>query len=415
MILAGPVVALGLILAACNDGGDVRIIALTPTATSTPETQMSPTPIAAVGSVTPTAAAGLSSELPPRPVNPLASGLTLAGYLVGGNADLANCLPQLVTTWQLAPTSGQRCLFADIDGDGEAEFAFAITMNDGPGDVWIFESRAENFRLFSSARVLANEILKEVTIEATEDLTGDRFPDLVISALLCDGEVCRTRFVIASAHHGTLEDLMPPKVEIMGAVDIRVENVVGDDDLADMIISAGKAPTPGGGPPRTSDLVLNWSGLRFFERELYGEPRYLFHAIVDADEAFRAGEYESARELYKTAVTNTSLVDWRVEQGIGSGRAELSAYALFRAALAAQRMNEQENLMALLDQAVDSYGETLHGTLAAIYRETTLGQVPPALSCATLEDFLRPQAARFNQIWDYGFDNPDHPIDEICS
>ena len=411
----GLALTFALLLAACGDGGDVQIIALTPTPTPAPaDGGVSPTQIAPPTSITATATVEPSAELPPRPANPLASGLAVAGYLAGGSADLAGCLPELVSAWQLAPTLGARCLFADIDGDGEGEFAFAVTLIDGPGDVWFFQGSDESFRLFSSARVLANQVLEEVTIEATDDLTGDRFPELVISALLCDANTCTTRFVIASAHNGILEDMMPPGIEISGAAAVRVEDVVGDE-LADVIIAGGTAPTPGGGPPRSSELVLNWGGLRFFEREQFDAPRYLFHAIVDADEAFAAGEHAQARGLYEAAVADTALVDWRVEQGTGSGRAELSAYALFRAGLAAQRMNDDAGLIALLDRALASYGATLHGQVAAIYREATLAQVPAGLSCAAVEEFLQAQTSRFNAIWDYGFDNPEHRISDICS
>ena len=411
---SGLAFALLLLLGACGDGGDVRIIALTPTPTPEVDPAAGPTQIPPPTAITATATGEPSAELPPRPANPLASGIAVAGYLASGAADLPGCLPDLVSLWQLAPTLGERCLFADIDGDGRGEYVFALTLIEGPGDVWFFQSDDENFRLFSSARVLANRVLDQVAIEATTDLTGDRFPDVLISALLCDANVCNTRFVIASAHQGTLEDLAPLELEIAGAAEVRVDDVVGDE-LPDVVIAGGRAPTPGGGPPRSSEIVLNWGGLRFFEREQFDEPRYLFHAIVDADEAFAAGEYQQARALYEAAVADTALVDWRVEQGIGSGRTELSAYALLRAALAAQRLNDESGLIALLQQAVASHGASLHGQVAAIYLEATQAQVPAGLSCAAVEEFLRPQQSLFNQVWDYGFDNPEHRIGDLCS
>ena len=411
--LAGVTLAL---LAACGDGGDVQIVALTRT----------PTPVAAAGgatsiapptSITATAGPEPSTVLPPRPDNPVAGGLLVASYLAGGGADIVGCLPELVDSWQLAATSGERCLFADIDGDGVSELAYAFTLapagETAPGDVWFFQGVDESFRLYSSARVLANAVLEDVTIEAVTDLTGDRFPDLVISARICGADVCTSRFLIASSHRGRLEDLVPDDLTIATLESVRVEDVSGDG-LPDVILKGGTVPTPGAGPPRSAEHVLNWDGLKFFDREQADEPRYLFHAIVDADEAFAAAQYGDARSQYEAATSNTALVDWRVESGQGSGRGELVPYALFRAGLAALRNDDDAGALALFGRAADGYGSALHGQVAAIYREAVQTQVPPSLACTSVEQYLQPQAARYAQIWDYGFENPEHRISDLC-
>ena len=411
--LAGVALAL---LAACGDGGDVQIVALTRTAT--PEAAPGgPTPIAPPTSITATATPVPSAVLAPRPNNPVAGGLLVASYLAGGDADIAGCLPELVEAWLLSTTAGERCVFADMDGDGVSELAYALTLaptgETGPGDVWFFQGADESFRLYSSARVLANAVLEDVTIEAAADLTGDRFPELVISARICGADVCTSRFLIASSHRGTLEDLAPEDLTIATLESVRVEDLSGDG-LPDVILKGGTVPTAGAGPPRSAEHVLNWGGLKFFDREQPDEPRYLFHAIVDADEAFAATEYGSARSLYASAASNTGLVDWRVESGQGSGRGELLPYALFRAGLAALRDGDDAGALALLSQAADGYGASLHGQVAAIYREAIQAHVPPGLACSSVEQFLQPQASRFAQIWDYGFANPEHRISDLC-
>mgnify|MGYP006966945559 CR=1 FL=1 len=81
----------------------------------------------------------------------------------------------------------------------------------------------------------------------------------------------------------------------------------------------------------------------------------------------------------------------------------------------APRTPAAAGLLALLGQAVGSYGASLHGQVAAIYLEATQAQVPAGLSCASVEQFLRPQQSLFNQVWDYGFDNPEHHIGDLCS
>ncbi|MYB42618.1 MAG: VCBS repeat-containing protein [Chloroflexi bacterium] len=427
---------LALLAAACGDGGEVRVIALTPTPApdETPTRSdtgpsiivtATPTPTAIEGTATPTptqtATRDEPSEPPPRPEEPLASALLLRDYLLTGEANLPGCLPDLVSAWGLAPTSGERCLFADFDGDGASEFVFALTLADGGGDIWFYESSEEDFRLFSSARVLVNATLEGVTIEAIADLTGDRFPDLVISTLRCEDDACDRRLLIISNHRGNLEDLMPAGVPVSATAGVRVETpeeaggTTGGARATRLLIEDETVSDSSAGPVRASNLALTWTEAGFISEATTDAPRYLFHAIVDADGAFRSGDYARARALYASAAADTSLVDWRVEQGRASGRAELSAYALFRAALAAQRLRDDAGMVALLDQAVDDLGRTLHGQVAAIYREGLRTDTAPGLICSAIEQFLRAQESRFDAIWNYGPHNPEHRISELCS
>ncbi len=431
--LAAVLATLALLTAGCGDGGDVRVIALTPTPApdETPVRDDSgpsiivtatPTPTVLEGTATPTptqtATRDEPPEPPPKPDEPLASALLLRDHLLTGEANLPGCLPDLVSAWGLAPTSGERCLFADFDGDGASEFVFALTLADGGGDVWFYESSEEDFRLFSSARVLVNATLEGVTIESIADLTGDRFPDLVISTLRCDDAACDRRLLIISNHRGNLEDLMPAGVEVSATAGVRVETsggTAGGAGATRLLIENETVADSSAGPVRTSNLALTWTEAGFITEGTTDAPRYLFHAIVDADTAFRSGDYARARALYQSAAADTSLVDWRVEQGRASSRAELSAYALFRAALAAQRLRDEAGTGALLDQAADNLGRTLHGQVAAIYREGLRTATAPGLICSAIEQFLRAQEARFNAIWNYGPHNPEHMISELCS
>ena len=438
---------LALLAGACGGGGGVRIDAITATPGSGAAGEVTPipgNPTAAPDSPapdadgSPTAAAEPEEGPPPRPDMPLGGGLDIAGYLAGGEADLPYCLPEVVSGWALAETAGRRCLYADIDGDGESEFAFALTLPDGPGDVWFFESADRDFRLFSSARLLAGRVLEDVSIAVTADLTGDRAPDLVISARSCGadggggGDACAPLFVIASAHRGALENLMPPDAAIPGAAVVRIEEPGEDAEegaLPALVIGAppeapgGGAPAAGtpepagpAGPDRSGDLVLDWDGSGFVVREQLEAPRYLFHAVAEADAAYADGEYAQARALYEAAAADESLLDWREEQGQPPGRAELSAFALFRAALAAERQDDAAGRIALLERAVERYGPTLHGQMAAIYLEAARAGWQPLEACAEIANFLSLPLyeSRFRQIWDYGANNPRRRIGDVC-
>ncbi len=417
VVLAAAVAAI-LLAASCGDGGDVRIVALTPT--PPPEATVPPVE----GAVTPppptantdTVDVVPSGVVPDRPGDLLTGGLLVASYLAGGSADIAGCLPGLVTAWELAPALGERCIFADIDGDGASEFAFAVnatTEGVNPGDVWFFQGTDEQFRLFSSARVLANAVLQDVVIEAAADLTGDRFPDLVISGRVCGAADCEGRLLIASAHRGAFGDLAPPRLDLSGLHSVRVEDVTGDG-LEDVVLRFEYSPNTDAGPRRDVETALNWAGLKFFDTNHRDPPRYLFHAIVDADETFDGGNYEAARAQYEAAAEDTALVDWRVEVGQGSGHRELVPYALLRAGLAAQRSGDADGALALFSQAANRFASSLHGQVASIFQAAVERELAPAIACTAAEDYLRPQAARYARIWDYGYANPTHEISDLC-
>lgn len=409
---------LALLAAACGDGGDVRIVALTPTpapeATVTgPAGPTSPLPPTVV-TTTPTPPP--SGVVPDRPADLLSGGLPVAAYLAGGSADIAGCLPGIVSAWELAPVLGERCIFADIDGDGAAEFAFAVvatTEGANPGDIWFFEGADEQFRLFSSARVLANAVLEDIVMEAAADLTGDRFPDIVIAGRVCGADACAGRMLIASSHTGAFENLAPAGIGFEDLHSIRVEDATGDG-VQDVVLRYEFTPDPDAGPQRDRETVINWAGLKFFDSDRPDPPRYLLHAILDADDAFGAADFQAARTLYEAAADDTGLVDWRVEAGEGSGRRELAPYALLRAGLAAQRLGDNEGARALFARASNDFASSLHGQVASIFLEAVASEMPPSAACAAAEDYLRPQTERYAEIWDYGFANPSRQISELC-
>ena len=407
-----------LIAAACGDGGDVTIVALTRTPTPEPsaagsgESAEPPPPPALTTTATPPP----SGSVPERPADLLVGGVPVSSYLAGGSADIAGCLPGLVAAWDLAPVLGERCVFADIDGDGASEFAFAVnatTEGANPGDVWFFQGTDEHFRLFSSARALANAVLEDVVIEAAADLTGDRFPDILISARVCSTAVCEGRLLIASAHQGDFGDLAPERLNRTGLHSVRVEDVTGDG-LQDVVLRYEYKPDLDAGPRRDVETVLNWGGLKFFDSDYPDAPRYLVHAIADADKTFEAGEYAAARAQYEAAAEDTALVDWRVETGDASGRRELVPYALLRAGLAALRGGDRAGALELFTQAESGYAASLHGQVASIFQAAVERELAPAVACTAAEEYLRLQASRYARIWDYGYANPDHQISDLC-
>jgi hypothetical protein len=413
LLVAGVVL---MFAAACGSDSDVVIIAITatpetasPTATTAAETPLTPT------AATTTATPEPSAEPPSRPDNLFGGANLLVAYLAGG-ADTAACLPALAVQWGLDRGTQLDCVETDLDGDGAAEFVLRVTDGGGattPGDIWFYGSPDQGRRLLGSARSFGGSVLSGVLIVAAEDLTGDGLAEVVISSENCGVASCTTNFLIMSAHRGTLENLAPENVALEGSETPEVTDVT-DDGLLDLVLRGGVVSSAGAGPPRPLVRSVYWSGLRFFVVDKAQAPRYLIHAIADADTTYAGTDYAAAGAQYLAIANNSTLSDWKLDTATGLGRNELAAYARFRAGLASQRLGAIEQSLTLFEGAYDDHPTALMGVASAVYLDQLQNGATAVAACAVTEQYLSARAAEFARIWDYGYANPEHTITGIC-
>lgn len=404
-----------MLVASCgSNSSDVRVQPVTSAATiatpaSEPRDQGAPTTIQPNSEPV---------ELPFAPANRVGGGLLVAKYLAGGLANIEDCLPELVRDWELEPVIGQRCATGDFDGDSLDELIFVVSISGhpvGPGDVWFFDDEANGYQLLTSARALANEILSGINIEATIDLTGDGAAEAVISTQICDGERCTVSFVIASAHRGfDIEDMSPDNFVVLATEGLTFEDG-NNDQLIDLLVQQKVDPeNPTEGPQRGTTHIISWSGLRFRANEIPDPAEFLFHTIVDADEAYRTGDFELAIELYLQAADDVSLRDWKAELGGRPSRTELQPYALFRAALGSHRQGHPDTALLLLHRASTEHQDSLHGLAAEIYLQAIENGKSLSDACTETESYLHRLESVHLDIWNYGLANPSHDISSLC-
>jgi hypothetical protein len=402
LVLSAPLLALTLV--ACSGGEEpVRVIAATPTvtpaATETPEPTPTPVP------------------LPSRPDNPLGGALAVSEYLHQGEADIENCLPELVRAWNLAPVEGERCLHTDMDGDGRDEFVFLITLPpDEEGgsvhaDLWFFDDERAERRFYHSGRGIANQALVNLEILEVRDFTGSDTPEIVATWGPCIGDRCTTHLLIASHHGGMLTNLAPSSLAVEAVEEITI------DDENRIHLRAGLFESPGAASaPRSTTTVLSWAGSQFRAVERLNPPEFLIHLVDDADRAFADGDYATARQLFEQASVNEDLRDWKQESGAGSDRPELQAYALLRASFAAQRMGDNPGARELLEWASSQFSGTMHGGAANVYLVSLDQGRSPITACASVEAYLGAFPSNmYDAFWTYGPASQTRSIFTLCS
>lgn len=393
-----------LLLAACGgDDNGIRIVApVTPTADpTTPTPTPEPTPV----------------PLPERPDEPLNGGTLVAQYLHLGEPDIEGCLPELVEAWEMTEVEGPRCLLADLDGDGRDEYVFLASFpaesddGDARADLWFFDDEEEERRLYHSATALTGGLIYNARIVDVDDVTSDGVPDVMIAWERCVDDVCTTRFIIASHHNGSLENLAPAGVAVDALDEIEI-----DAEEQRMILHGRPTAdaTTETGPLRGTTTEIWWSTSRFRSAQRPSDPQYLVHLLNDADAAFARGDYRDARQIYERAAVDGELRDWQAELGEQPARPELQAYALLRAALSAQRSGDGTAMLELLDRAADAHPETMHGAAAIEYREALEAGQSPAAACQAVESFLGTFAGFYRDFWDYGSANPGRDIVTLC-
>lgn len=408
--LWGVVAVLLPLLAACGGDSGIRISAVT----ATPEAGTTAPPAGEVGSANPEPTPE-RVPLPAPPENPFAGGRLVEAYLAGGGALMDECLPELVSGWQLAPSvDGPRCASLDLDGDRRDEWAFLISFGEGegdespfPADLWFFQDESEDYRFFNSARALANASTAGLQIRLIEDLTNDGLPEIVMTWLECGASTCTTRLTITSYHHGSLQNLAPSGATVESLEQFEV-------DGATIRMTGSGAGSVGAGPQRETTTVVRWAGSAFRAEQEQGEATYLVHLVNDADQLFAAGDYGAARDAYLEVAQNSSLPDWRAEAHGAAGRPELQAYSTFRAAIAAYQLGNEDRGIDLLVQVIEGYPNTMHRQAAEEYLLAVVDGNSAGAACGAAEQILDTMRARYVAFWDYGYANPERNVFTLC-
>jgi hypothetical protein len=334
------IAVLGFLLVGCNAPGSV----LQPTAeapetlTDTTVTPKSVPPSSTPTEVPPSYACSVPLGAPEIPALTASTewANTVLSYLNQGGS-LSGLIEAMPGLGQSDP-EGLGAIVTDLDGDSLEDLA--ITLVERPageeGDLHsesallIYLCAEDQYRLAHAASSSPNA--DRLHLFQVVDLTGDGVQELLMMQKFCGAHTCfeawevlqwqRNRFVNVLA--GRSDDLPSPVLEIRGP---------RPDGSMILTITGTGVQSAGAGPSRAITRTWHWSEAEMlFDiiEERVSEPAFRIHALHDADQAALQGDIDTALSMYSRVIEDPGLDDYPYGE---QGRAQLSAYALYRSML----------------------------------------------------------------------------------
>jgi len=425
------VVGSALLLAACGGGGGEK-------ASPTPSVAATPTP--------PTVA------VPARPAEFASYPDAIAAYLTEAQGD-ATCLAELFAAWNMPqPTPHAACLQADLDGDGlRNEYVVRIVdaATTGPpleapvataaaepasygGDILILHDSDDGYQVVYRATVRGDETVPperflNPAILGAQDYNDDGKAEAAFTGSQCGASTCMTSVFVVGWDGGQYKDLFAEPVSQPSTDPSQISFQDLDGDGAQEIrIPVGTVSSVGAGPQRGSILTYDWDGTSFVLTDTrHAKSDYLYFVVLDADAAYAEGNPARAIALYRNAVEDTSLKDWKEELGTGArDRDELVPYARFRlyltqlTLLSTTAMDTALTLVGSIEALAQEFPNSLHAQAAQsfgdAYRRQRTSEASYTAGCLAFRSFLEQRRGEFDAAWDFGYANPTRQPDELC-
>lgn len=222
----------------------------------------------------------------------------------------------------------------DLTGDGVLEIIVTLynpaTYNEeallNAGQMLVYGCDNGGYRLLYGTQFNAGIALPELV--RVGDMNADVKNELVYFTESCNSAGCYkdSKILTWNAIVGSFEELNAGQIiAINGRIGVAD---VDDDGVLELTAQINPPGTAATGPPRSVVDTWDWNGVDYL-LALREEPegsRYRIHAIYDADDLIREGQYRSGILAYDAARRDTDLLAWSV----ANEREILRAYAAFR-------------------------------------------------------------------------------------
>jgi hypothetical protein len=344
------------------------------------------------------------------------------------------CLYKLYEAWGMPYFSGERsCRAGNTDTDPDDEVA-VVLVDRLADDVALVTYRlavidpAHGGYEVAYASPLWELIVSDYAISrlgnvilAMEDLNADGVGELAYGAQWCGAHTCGINVkIVSGATHGYVA-LTPTSIDPYSdgyrmATPVRVEFTDEDGDgVKELVLRGGEFGSVGAGPQRERTETYAWDGSMYVLRSrVVDTPSLRYHAVIDADQVFREGDYGKAEEMYRLAATSTDPEPTWSPSGFKQEPSELAAYALFRAALSALLAGRDGDVVSSHLAGARSFDGTLHPRLAAAFEDAYRAKRDVSEACTAVNDLVDANLLAYQEFWYYGYANPTFDPAAMC-
>jgi hypothetical protein len=248
---------------------------------------------------------------------------------------------------------------------------------------------------------------------SSEDLNADDISDLLIGRQSCGAHTCFVQLealvwngaTMENRLEGTSEDMPSPTIEVF-------------PDTNEFIVTAEGVGSIGAGPYRRFTRQWTWDAeTRSFlpSADHFLPSNFRIHALQDADQAAREGNYNRAIVLYTSVIEDDELLDY-IDATIE--RANLGAYASFRLMVTYLLLNDFESAQATYTSITANYPPGTEGSdfasMAEVFWAEYDSSSNPGTACMAAQDFADSHQESILDKLYYGYANPTYEAIDIC-
>ncbi|MFN0145257.1 MAG: hypothetical protein ACKVT1_01995 [Dehalococcoidia bacterium] len=369
-------------------------------------TSPAPSPLASAAATA--TATATPDTLGPRPQTADDAIKALSRFLAASPGEL--CPARLKLEWETV------CVEGEVDGDGKKDAAYLLPLNgrDGrgpsPAVVLVRRAAASVLDAFEpDGTADAGDQGKGVF--ALADRTGGGRHELTFLASVCGASNCNVRVEVHSWDGTAWRGIGPGD----SFANPDLISVTGTGAATRIVVHAGALQTVGAGPPRAALSTYELKQGRFQLAASSPDPLvYFAHAIFDADARFDVADWEGAITAYRSAIADEKLRDWQKDTGTGDGRKRLTAYALFRIAVATAASGDDPR--PAIEAVLLEGSEQVFSLAAEEFRRGFLERGGVAEGCVKANVYLGAPDIRayLEEVFDYGYANPQRTYRDVC-
>jgi hypothetical protein len=253
-------------------------------------------------------------------------------------------------------------------------------------------------------------------------IAAERGNQVAVVTSSCGADTCFGKLEVLGWDGQALVNLLATPLELPNA---QYQFVQADaDGPLELQAARGAVTSIGAGPQRTEKQLWDWNGAQYVKVKTDLSPvEYRIHAVYEGDDAFQAGDYDTAIKWYTRVITDDTLKDWLTEIGYNKAhdRDTLTAYARFRLLLIGV-LRGDANAHDQLDRLTADYpdGSPVHLTqqMAQAFWDKYQATKDVKAACAVADAFANSGDNQQYLIVDdlslFGYANRLYTSDDIC-